>query len=263
MADYQYNSINIHYEYYRPQSQNLSIKTPLVFLHGWGTEGNTFLPIIDHLSTNYHIYTLDFPGFGSSDEPDFAWSLDQYTDMILAFLGDMKIQSPVLIGHSFGGRVAIKLSDRVSLSKLILINSAGIKPKRHLSYYIKVYGFKLIRQMQKWPVFSYLLKEPVYAYSEKYSSADYKAASQRMKAILSKVVNDDLTKLLPAIDVPTLLIWGDSDTATPLRDAELMTELIPDSGLVVYENCGHFSYLEQAERTVKIVSSFIGGHDDF
>ena len=90
----------------------------------------------------------------------------------------------------------------------------------------------------------------------KNGSADYNAASPIMRQCLVKAVNEDLTELIPNINVPTLLVWGEKDDAVPLSDARLMERLIKDSGLVVFEGCGHFAFLEQGGRFCRILDSF-------
>lgn len=263
MPIYSYKSLNIAYDYHHPlktfTEDSPTIKKPLILLHGWGTQKETFKDLVEDLRGTLPIYVLDFPGFGGSDEPDTPWNLTDYTDFTETFIQDLALENPILLGHSFGGRVAIKLAQRIALDKLILTNSAGIKPKRKTKYFFKVYGVKLMGFLNKIPGCHFILDEPLKAYREKYSSQDYKMASPMMRKVLSQVVNEDLTPLLDKIQVPTLLVWGDRDTATPIEDARTMEKLIPDSGLVVFEGAGHFSYLEQPLRFATIIKTFIGG----
>lgn len=233
--------------------------TPLLFLHGWGANCESFNCLTTHLKNNYEIIALDFPGFGASDKPDRPWSLDDYVNMTEAFIKELKLTEFIPIGHSFGGRVALRLSQRFNYKKLVLIDSAGIKPKRKSDYYLKVYGYKLFKNIARIPVLSWILKEPLEAYRHKYSSSDYKNADVVMKQTLSKVVNEDLTYLLPKITASTLLIWGSEDDSTPLEDGKTMEKLIPDAGLVIFDGAGHFSYLEEPERTLIVLNSFLGG----
>jgi len=249
-----YNYENLQVNYIRKGSGQ-----PIVFLHGWGAEISTFNLLIDELSKSNDVIAIDFPGFGKSEEPKRAWNLDDYANMTYAFIQSLNIEKPTLIGHSFGGRVSIKLSQMMTLNKIILINSAGIKPKRKFSYYVRVYGYKFFRNVASLPLIKWILKEPLEAYREIYSSSDYKQATPVMKQILSKVVNEDLKHVLSKIDVPVLLIWGDQDTSTPLEDAKIMEQLIPDAGLVVFEGAGHFSYVEQPARILTIIRTFVGG----
>ena len=82
-------------------------------------------------------------------------------------------------------------------------------------------------------------------------------ASPMMRSILVKVVNEDLKHVMPSINVPTLLIWGENDTATPLRDAKIMERLIPDAGLVSFPGCGHYSFLDNPYQFAAVLRSFI------
>ena len=232
---------------------------PVVFLHGWGTNIESFSVLTEAIAKTHEVIALDFPGFGKSQEPISPWNLDDYTQMTEKFLESLDIKNPTLIGHSFGGRVSIKLSQKMDVRGIILINSAGIKPERKSNYYFKVYGYKFFKIVASLPLLKWVLKEPLEAYRELHSSSDYKAATPIMKQVLSKVVNEDLRTLLPLIKAPTLLIWGDQDASTPIEDARLMESLIPDAGLVVYEGASHFSYLEQPERTITIINTFLGG----
>ncbi|HAS74734.1 MAG TPA: alpha/beta hydrolase [Clostridiales bacterium UBA8960] len=252
MPIYKYGELNINYT-------RKGNGIPLVFLHGWGADLESFKVLTQDLEKNYEVIAIDFPGFGLSDEPPVPWSLEDYTLMTQMFIKEIGIVNPTLIGHSFGGRVSIKLSQKLELNKVILINSAGIKPSRKQSYYFRVYGYKFFRTMAALPLLKWILREPLEAYREIYSSSDYKQASAIMKQVLSKVVNEDLRHILREIKVPVLLIWGDKDTSTPIEDARLMEGLIPDAGLVVYEGAGHFSYLEHPEKTISIIKTFVGG----
>ena len=93
----------------------------------------------------------------------------------------------------------------------------------------------------------------------KYGSADYRNATPLMRQVMVKAINEDLTDYLPNIKVPTLLVWGDMDTATPLADAKIMEELIPDAGLVILKNTGHYSFLEDFYTFSRVIESFLGG----
>lgn len=253
MSVFIYETLRMQYTY-TPGSGDT-----LVFLHGWGANGDSFSGLISALGTAHGVLTFDFPGFGKSDAPEEPWDVDRYTLATKALLNHLEIQAPVLVAHSFGGRVSIKLATQIPIKKLILIDSAGIKPKRTAGYYARVYGYKMFKVFAGIPILSFLLKAPFEAYVKLHSSADYQAAVPVMKQTLSRVVNEDLRGLLPKIHVPTLLIWGDADDATPLSDAHIMEAEIPDAGLVTLKGAGHFSYLEQPETTYAIMSAFLGG----
>ena len=229
---------------------------PVFLLHGWGCTHDIFANLQNLLSQKYKVYNFDFPGFGESEEPDSVWGTENYTQMIERFVADNAIVSPALVGHSFGGRISIIYASRNDVSRLVLTDAAGIKPKRPFKYYYKVYSFKLL----KWLCNTFLTKKRaakiIEARRKGAGSSDYNNATPMMRAILSKVVNEDLTHLLPSIKAPTLLFWGNMDTATPLSDAKTMERLIPDAGLVIAHGTGHFSFLENAGLFASVIKSF-------
>ncbi len=230
---------------------------PLILLHGWGCDNTIYDGCRDYLSTKYRVYAFDLPGFGSSDEPSSVWGTQDYVDMLRAFIEDNSIEAPSLMGHSFGGRVSILYSAQYSVSKVILIDAAGVVPARSVSYYYKVYSYKFARKMCE--VFLPRAKAAtiIEKWRSKSGSSDYNNASQRMRAVLSKAVNEDLRRVMPNISAPVLLFWGDRDTATPISDAKCMEHLIPDAGLVVATGCGHFSFLESRGLFDAVVKNFL------
>ncbi|GHU62959.1 alpha/beta hydrolase [Bacteroidia bacterium] len=246
------DGLNIHYE----QVGNDSGKD-VVLLHGWGSKLQIFKHIVSELEPDFNVYAIDFPGFGESNPPNEEWGVNDYTLFLEAFVKKLNIKNPILMGHSFGGRVAILYSSRNEVNKLVLIDSAGIKPKRSLKYYLKVYSFKLYKRIL--PVL--LGKEKadilIERYRKKAGSSDYNAAAGIMRKILVKVVNEDLKQIMPQIKAPTLLIWGENDTAAPVKDARIMEKLIQDSGLVVLQNAGHFSFIEKPGEVNIILNVFL------
>ena len=229
---------------------------PVFLLHGWGCSNEIFKDIQAVLATRYATYNFDFPGFGASEEPKEIWGVEEYTRMVEQFAKENGIKSPALIGHSFGGRVSIVYASRNDVSRIALVDAAGIKPKRPFKYYWKVYTFKLL----KWLCNTFLPKNVALDIIDKRrkgaGSSDYNNASPIMRAILSKVVNEDLTHLMPKITAPTLLFWGNLDTATPISDAKTMERLIPDAGLVVAHGTGHFSFLENPGLFKAVMKNF-------
>ena len=229
----------------------------VLFLHGWGCTGAIFEAVMNGLSSSYRVWSVDFPGFGESEEPPSAWGIEEYTQWTEAFIREMGLDNPILVGHSFGGRVAILLASRNPLSKIILVGSAGIKPSRSIRYYLKIRAIRLAKRVSQFPPLQ-SLSAPVVSYFQKtLGSQDYKHASAKMRHVLSKVVNEDLQHVMPHIQAQTLLIWGDKDTATPLSDAKKMEKLIPHAGLALFEGAGHYSFLEQPRRFLDVVSIFL------
>ncbi len=231
---------------------------PVVVMHGWGCQASTVKVLAEAaLCPDTTVYNLDLPGFGASPEPPENWGIEQYTTCIEDFCRELNLKKPVLIGHSFGGRIAILMSSRTPVSKVILVDAAGIKPSRPLSYYCKVYSFKIAKRLLPLLLGHKRGQAAIDRLRGKAGSSYYAAASPVMRHIMSTVVNEDLTDRLHLIKAPTLLIWGEKDTATPLKDAKKMERLIPDAGLVSYPEAGHYSFLDRPAQTAAVIRSFI------
>ena len=173
------------------------------------------------------------------------------------FLRIENIENPILLGHSFGGRVGILLSSRNKVRKLILVDAAGIKPRHSMKYYVKVYTYKAVKHTLPAIFGKAKGEELLNRYRKRVGTSDYSSASVTMRQILSKVVNEDLTWALPKISCPTLLVWGTEDTATPISDARKMEKLIPDAGLVEFPGVGHYSFLENPYQFAAVINSFL------
>lgn len=244
------NGLNFHYTVQGSGS-------PIVLMHGWGCNLTTLASIEKVAAESHTVYNVDFPGFGESEEPNEVWGVELYTQLIEKFIEAEGIESPILLGHSFGGRVGILYSSRNKVKKLILVDAAGVKPRRSLKYYFKVYTYKLGKKLMPLIYGKKGAQERIEQMRAKRGSSDYNNASPMMRAILSKVVNEDLKHCMPKISAPTLLIWGENDTATPLRDAQIMEKLIPDAGLVSFPGCGHYSFLDNPIQFAAVLRSFI------
>ena len=231
--------------------------SPIILMHGWGCNLTTLASIEKGAVENHTVYNVDFPGFGESQEPTEVWGVEKYTQLIEEFVKLKNIENPILLGHSFGGRVGILYSSRNQIKKLILVDAAGVKPRRSLKYYFKVYTYKMGKRLMPLIYGKDGAQKRIEEMRAKRGSSDYNNASPMMRAILSKVVNEDLKHCMPKITAPTLLIWGENDTATPLRDAQIMEKLIPDAGLVSFPGCGHYSFLDNPIQFAAVLRSFI------
>lgn len=231
---------------------------PVIVLHGWGASIETVASIVNALRSVATVHALDLPGFGESEPPSQPWGVEDYGRFLSRFMDAVGVEQPAaIVGHSNGGRVAIWLAARqpARVSRLILVDSAGIRPRRGATYYRKVGMAKVGKHAAR------RLGAPGRRLRDllvgRAASADYAAASPQMRPTLVRLVNSDLRELLPQISAPALLIWGEQDTATPLADAHLMERLIPDAGLVVFQGAGHYSYLEQPARFATVARHFI------
>jgi pimeloyl-ACP methyl ester carboxylesterase len=232
----------------------------ILLLHGWGSNIDLFRGIINNLSKTHTVYALDMPGFGKTSEPKISWNVDDYVEFVIKFIEKMKIDKLSLLGHSFGGRVIIKLVNRENLNfeieKLILVDSAGILP-RNKKKTIKTRVYKTLKVIVGNNIVKKVFPDALENLKKKFGSEDYRNASGVMRETLVKVVNEDLESLLPNIKQSTLLIWGTEDTATPLSDAKIMENLIPDSGIVEVKGAGHYSFLEQPQLIDAVLTSFL------
>jgi len=232
----------------------------IILMHGWGCD-HTTLASVERvaLQSGYRVVNVDFPGFGHSQEPAEVWGVDDYTSLIEKFISTLGIKQPALLGHSFGGRVGILYASRHDdVKALILVDAAGIKPRRTLKYYWKVYSFKALKRLMYLVYGREDAEKRLDVRRAKAGSSDYASASPMMRCILSRVVNEDLTDRLALIKAPTLLIWGENDTATPIADARKMESLIPGAGLVSFPGCGHYSFLDNPGQFAAVLRSFLG-----
>lgn len=231
---------------------------PVVLLHGWGCDHTTLASLgAVAQSCGRRVISLDIPGFGQSAEPEDVWNVEDYAAWLEAFLdAELLGERPVLLGHSFGGQIAALTASHRPVEKLVLVDAACIR-RHNLKWYIKVYSYKARRRLMQ----LLLGKEKAAARIEearrKAGSVDYVNSSPKMRAIMARVTNRDLSRELPQIKCPTLLIWGENDTATTLKHAKIIEKLVPDAGLVAIPGAGHFSFLDNPAIARGALASFL------
>ena len=220
----------------------------LVVLHGWGSNRNVFANIAVNL--NYKCLLIDIPPFGESSELNQDWTIPMYADLINQMLLELQIHNPTIMAHSFGGRIALELAYKYqNIRKLILTGSAGVSRKS-----LKVKSKILLNKVKKT-----LLKN---VKNNKHNgSPDYLALPPVMKKTFQNIVNHDQTSQLKYINCPTLIIWGQNDTETPLQDAKTLSQKIKNSQLIIFKSCGHFCFLEQTALFSQIVYNYINEGD--
>ena len=235
----------------------------VLLLHGWGANITLYRGIIDTLKQERRVIALDMPGFGKTPEPSAPWCVDDYVDFVLHFIETFSLKKLSVVVHSFGGRVFFKMNARenlpFSIERAVLIDSAGILPKKSFGQKVSLRCYKIGRAFMSTKVMHFLYPDAVENMRRKRGSSDYNSATPLMRATLVKVVNEDLEPLIGQVQCPTLLIWGDLDTATPIADAKRMEELIADAGLVVCEGAGHFSFAEQPAKVNGALKAFFAG----
>ena len=219
----------------------------ILLLHGWGQNIEMMKPLGDAFCENHRITIIDFPGFGNSEEPKEAWTIDKYSLMLEDFVKQVGIKKPIVMGHSFGGRVAIRYSARNNIEKLVLFGSPCIRLQEELPLKVKI--LKKIKTLPGMNKIGEYMKQFI-------GSRDYKAASPIMRETLVNVVNEDLSKYAREIEEPTLLIWGEQDDEAPVNDARELEKLMMDAALIILPGT-HYAYLENLPRVVSILSSFL------
>lgn len=218
----------------------------VVLLHGWGQNIEMMAPLGNLLKDSYRITIIDLPGFGMSSEPDYAYSVYDYVDLLEELFKELKINNPSLIGHSFGGRLSIIYASRNSVSKLVLFGSPCIRRET------KNYKQMILKKLKKIKIlapFENIAKKIM-------GSTDYKNANGIMREVLVKTVNEDLTECAKKITCPTLLIWGDKDEAVPLDEAKELESLLKDGALIVLPGT-HYCYLENLSQVENILNNFL------
>lgn len=234
-------------------------KPAALLLHGWGSSFGVYKGITAALSDRLRIVALNFPGCGNSDTMTNPWNIDDYCNLVLKFLDALGIENPIMFGHSHGGRVIMKLAGEKKIfpPKIVLLDSAGLIPKKTFKQKFRAKSFKTIKTILTLPVIKNYSENLLEKARNYYGSADYKAAPEVLRKTMVSLVNTDLRELLPNISCPTLLIWGENDTATPLADAKTIEKLIPDAGLCVIKGTGHYSFCERPYEVHAILRSFI------
>lgn len=234
-------------------------------LHGWGANLEVYNSVADVLAEKYTVVSFDFPGFGKTPEPPEIWDVSAYADFTEKFISSFGQSKVILMGHSFGGRVILKLVSKenlaFSVSKILFIDSAGVMPKRSKKQNFRTRIYKAGKFfLSLYPVRK-MFPDALENLRKKFSSADYASASEKMRGVLVKTVNEDLTPLMKNVKCTTLLIWGVNDTATPYSDAEIFEREISsggaDVGIAKIENAGHYSFLDQPYVFGKIIRSFL------
>ena len=236
-----------------------------VVLQGWGTDMKLYDSVAADLADSYKVIQLNLPGFSDSDEPKEPWSVEDYCNWFIAFMQEMKIEKATLIGHSYGCRMMIRMAARdpkdlpFTIEEMVMVDGAGIQREKTPAQKRRVKRYKRMKAIAHFAPIYWLFGDAVDIWQSQQGSADYRASSPMMKQCMSKAVNEDQSPLLPKIAVKTYLIWGENDTATPLRDGEDMERMIQDAQLYVIKGAGHFSFVEKQQEFKIILRSFLLG----
>ncbi len=242
---FNYNGVKIFYKVIESEKQRADLP-PLLLLHGWGADSSIFESLVELLD-NRKLILLDFPPFGESKVEPVDWNAFTYANMTFSLCQQLGISKVDILGHSFGGRIAIILSALQSsfVNKLILIDSAGLKPRRGLKYHFKVKFYKLAKR------FGFIFQNS--------GSNDYKQLSVNMKKVFVEVVNLSLDDYLPLIKQKTLILFGEQDKETPIYMAKKLNKKISNSKLIIIKGGGHFCFLDNLMTTYRYIDEFLEG----
>ncbi|MBQ6335540.1 MAG: alpha/beta hydrolase [Erysipelotrichaceae bacterium] len=247
MSQIRIDQVDLHYEKYGSKGRKV------ILLHGWGQNTEMMAFIGEFLKSHFIVYNLDLPGFGKSSLPPVPWDTNDYCAFLVAFCEHFKITEPIIIAHSFGCRVALRYAYKYPVHKMVLTGAAGIRDKRGIDYYAKVYTYKLGKKI--------LSLKPFEKYRDTLTknagSEDYRNSDGVMRTTFIKVVNEDLIDLLPSIEAETLLVFGENDEATPVEKGKTMEKLMPNAALVIFENDDHYAYIHQAQRFNMVLDAFL------
>ncbi len=238
--------LNMYYQKY-------GTGAPILLLHGWGASGQIFHSITQDLADNFTVYVVDFWGFGKSEKPNLDATLFDYAEAVARLCKEIIKNPCVIIGHSFGGRVAILLSAIYPqiVSKLVLVDSAGVPPKFSLKKVLKIKKYKKIKSKVN-------LGKVDKSELDKFGSTDFKALPDEMKKVFVSVVNLDLVPYAKKIKAQTLLFWGKNDKDTPIYMANRLKHCIKNSKLMVVDG-GHFSFLDATKKFLHSFYRFVYG----
>ena len=241
---------------------------PVVFLHGWIKDCKKYLPLYKYFleEQKYSVFVPDVPGFGKSAEPKDVWSLDNYVELVNEFIEKIwwqnyrgSTQKMVIIGHSFGGRIAIKYSVKYpeKVSKLVLTGAAGIKHNLTIKQKILFILAKMGKILFSIPGISRLQKSAQKILYRASGVKDYYQASPKMKDIMKNVLEEDLTSYLEKIKPATLLVWGKLDKTTLLSDGKTMNQKIKNSKLIIIDDANHSLPYQKPKEFTKSIFEFL------
>ncbi len=225
---YKGHTFDISYEILNPKE-----KIDMIVLHGWGSNKELMKQAFGKYMQGFrHIY-IDMPGFGNSTAPIALHSSD-YANIIELLLREINGNRDIIVGHSFGGKVALLLEPQL----LVLLSSAGIAMPKPLKVRLKIALYKVLKLFG-------LTK-----FRDFFVASDAKKLSKQMYETFKNVVNEDMSEEFADFDKKALICWGNKDTATPLEAGEKIASLIKDSKFIEYEG-DHYFFLNHTKNIAK------------
>ncbi len=213
---------------------------PVILLHGWGHNVEIIRGLGERLAEVGEVHMIDLPGHGKSEEPETIWGMKDFAERIADYLREHDISQADFVGHSFGGKTSIQLSSLYPqlMRRLVLINSSGIKPRRSFKKQVYFKALATLRWCVKKIDRFVNLKLFEQWFIPKFASPDYLNAGTIRKTFV-RTLHEEMHQELRSIAVPTLLLWGELDTETPLELGKRMAALVPNSKMIVLDGKGH------------------------
>lgn len=236
--------------------------TPLFVLHGWGQTSEIMVPLGERLALSRPVHLVDLPGFGKSPQPEKPWGTYDYAKCLIAHLDRKGLDEISVLGHSFGGRISLQLASKWPdrIRDVVLIASAGLPPIRKPLQRVRISSIRAIgklfaslptrrgEELRSW-------------HRDRFGSSDYKNAGALRRTFV-KTVTEDQSDNASKIQQPTLLLWGDADTETPINIAQRLHGLITNSTLTILPGRGHYPFLENdVHLCAEIVNEFLTKQD--
>jgi len=238
----------------------------ILILHGWGIGSKTWVKVKEILEGRGHkVYAPDLPGFGDSPAPEKPWSVDDYVRWVLNYCKKNNLSRFFLIGHSFGGGIAVKSASQFpDMIKMLVLVAAKLRRQKTIRYYGGMILARAGNLVFYTPLFSFLRPLARKILYKLIGAKDYYKLELNkayiMKETFKKVVKEDLTGHLAKINIPTLIIWGKKDNITPVKDAYLINREVRGSKLEIIENGRHALNLEAPEILAEKIIKFIEGN---
>ena len=212
----------------------------ICFLHGWGGESNDW----KNISKEFECIAIDIPGFGKSVPFELSGSPEFYAEYLVELIPD---SVEVIVGHSFGGVIAVHLSQLKNYKKIVVIGSPLIRSPLQSNPFSL---FNLFKFLNKLNIISDQRMEKI---KKNYGSDDYKNANKYLRDTLVMAVNDDLVQILPKIDTHVDLIYGEYDTTVLPQNGTTANKIIPDSDLTILPKENHFCLNSSKEKIIEII----------
>ena len=241
----------------------------VLLLHGWGSSARLMRPVAAALESDFRVLNVDLPGHGNSPYPPEPWGVPEHAALVSRLLDEHAGKEVAVVGHSNGGRIALYMAgdERYArhFSRLVLVSPSGVKPERGFKYHVRRYTANALKapfQVLPRPLrelgLDWLRHSLVWRLL---GSSDYRALEGVMRETFVRTVNTFIEDRLGRIRVPTLLFWGDRDTAVSRRQMKVLEEGIADAGLITLNGAGHYGYLDDPDTFVAATRYFLAEHE--